>query len=200
MHESLEFQILSGIKIEDRNIFWKIYVAIMVSFLTIALGSMTVKKMIEKFKEYRIQKTVNVNIQERSPPISILNFVVDNSNEVQSFSHQLNNKKHNLPILNGFEMAVFGYVTIARIFTFSIFTLIYGENTEFIKYQIYMLRKLSFAFLLSVILPIIHLYKKKDFRLFISSNIIPKLYCFIRTKKSTKHKQPQTSDSVQTDE
>ena len=78
MHESLEFQILSGIKIEDRNIFWKIYVAIMVSFLTIALGSMTVKKMIEKFKEYRIQKTVHVNIQKQNPQIYIFNFVAYN--------------------------------------------------------------------------------------------------------------------------
>ena len=197
MHESLEFQILSGIKIEDRNIFWKIYVAIMVSFLTIALGSMTVKKMIEKFKEYRIQKTVHVNIQKQNPQISIFNFVADNSNEAQPFSDQLNNKKHNVPILNSFEMAVFGYVSVARILAFLIAYLIYGENTEFILHQIYILRKLSFAFLLSIILPMMYLYKRKDFRLFISSRIIPKLYCYIRIKKSTKPKQPQ---AVQTDE
>jgi hypothetical protein len=197
MHESLEFQILSGIKIEDRNIFWTIYVAVTVTILTVALGSMTVKKMIEKFKEYRIQKTVHVNIQKQNPQISIFNFVADNSNEAQPFSDQLNNKKHNVPILNSFEMAVFGYVSVARILAFLIAYLIYGENTEFILHQIYILRKLSFAFLLSIILPMMYLYKRKDFRLFISSRIIPKLYCYIRIKKSTKPKQPQ---AVQTDE
>ena len=172
----------------------------MVSFSAIAIGSMTVKRMIEKFKEYRIQKTVNVNIQEPSPPISVFNFVADNSNEVLPVSHLLNNKKHNVPILNGFEMAVFGYVTYSLIFTFSIFTLIYDENTEFMKHQTYMLRKLSFEFILSLILPIMYLYRRKDFRLFISSQIISKLYCYIRIKKSTNRIQPQTPDSVQTDE
>ena len=187
MYESLEFQILSGIKIKDRNIFWTIYVLIMLTVLTIALGSMTVKKMIEKFKEYRIQKTVHVNIQKLSPPISIFNFIADNSNEVQPISNQLNNKKHNVPILSGFEMAVFGYATVARIIAFAIVMLFYGENTEFIKHQTYMLRKLSFSIFFSLILPTMYLYKRKDLRQFISSNIIPKLYCYIRIKKSTKN-------------
>jgi hypothetical protein len=192
MYESLEFQILSGIKIKDRNIFWTIYVLIMLTVLTIALGSMTVKKMIEKFKEYRIQKTVHVNIQKQSPPISIFNFIADNSNEVQPFSNQLNTKKHNVPILSGFEMAVFGYATVARIIAFGIVMLFYGENTEFIKHQTYMLRKLSFSIFFSLILPTMYLYKRKDLRQFISSNIIPKLYCYIRIKKSTKNDNSQT--------
>ena len=200
MYESLEFQILSGIKIKDRNIFWTIYVLIMLTVLTIALGSMTVKKMIEKFKEYRIQKTVHVNIQKQSPPISIFNFVADNPNEVQPFSNQLNNKKHNVPILSGFEMAVFGYATVARIIAFGIVMLFYGENTEFIKHQTYMLRKLSFSIFFSLILPIMYLYKRKDLRQFISSNIIPKLYCYIRIKKFTKNDNSQTSASVTTNE
>ena len=187
MYESLEFQILSGIKIKDRNIFWTIYVLIMLTVLTIALGSMTVKKMIEKFKEYRIQKTVHVNLQKQSPQISIFNFIADNSNEVQPSSNQLNNKKHNVPILSGFEMAVFGYATVARIIAFAIVMLFYGENTEFIKHQTYMLRKLSFSIFFSLILPTMYLYKRKDLRQFISSNIIPKLYCYIRIKKSTKN-------------
>ena len=159
----------------------------MLTVLTIALGSMTVKKSIEKFKEYRIQKTVHVNIQKENPPISIFNFVADNSNEVQPFSDQLNNKKHNAPILSGFEMAVFGYATVARIIAFAIVYQFYGENTEFIKHQTYMLRKLSFAIFFSLILPIMYLYKRKDVRQFISSKIIPKLYCYIRIKKSTKN-------------
>ena len=199
MYQSLEFQILSGIKIKDENIFWTIYVAIMLIVLTIALGSMTVKKIIEKFKEYRIQKTVHVNIQKQSPPISIFNFVADNSNEVQPFSNQLNNKKHNAPILSGFEMAVFGYATVARIIAFATLDLCF-ENTEFIKHQTYMLRKLSFAIFFSLILPIMYLYKRKDVRQFISSKIIPKLYCYIRIKKSTKHTNSQTSESVSTND
>ena len=159
----------------------------MLIVLTIALGSMTVKKMIEKFKEYRIQKTVHVNLQKQSPPISIFNFIADNSNEVQPSSNQLNNKKHNVPILSGFEMAVFGYATVARIIAFAIVMLFYGENTEFIKHQTYMLRKFSFSIFFSLILPTMYLYKRKDLRQFISSNIIPKLYCYIRIKKSTKN-------------
>ena len=200
MHESLEFQILSGIKIIDRNIFWTIYVLIMLIVLTIALGSMTVKKMIEKFKEYRIQKTVHVNLQKQSPQISIFNFIADNSNEVQPFSNQLNNNKHNVPILSGFEMAVFGYANVARVIAFSIVMLFYGESTEFIKHQTYMLRKLSFSIFFSLILPIIYLYKRKDLRQFISSYIIPKLYCYIRIKKSTKNDNSQTQGSVSTNE
>ena len=172
----------------------------MLIVLTIALGSMTVKKMIEKFKEYRIQKTVHVNIQKQSPPISIFNFIADNSNEVQPFSNQLNTKKHNVPILSGFEMAVFGYATVARIIAFGIVMLFYGEKTEFIKHQTYILRKLSFSFFFSLILPTMYLYKRKDLRQFISSNIIPKLYCYIRMKKSTKNDNSQTQGSVSTNE
>ena len=175
MYESLEFQILSGIKIKDGNVFWTIYVAIMLIILTIALGSMTVKKIIEKFKEYKIQKTVHVNIQKQSPPVSIFAFVADNSNEVEPFSYQLqlNNIKHNVPILSGFEMAVFGYAAVARIIAFAIVFVFYSENTEFIKHQTYMLRKLSFAIFFSLILPIMYLYKRKDVRQFILSKIIP---------------------------
>ena len=87
---------------------------------------MTVKKMIEKFKEYRIQKPVHVNIQKQSPPISIFDFIADNSNKVQPFSNQLNNKKHNVSILSGFEMAVFGYATVARVIASGIVMLFYG--------------------------------------------------------------------------
>ena len=84
-------------------------------------------------------------------------------------------------------MAVFGYATVARIIAFAIVMLFYGENTEFIKHQTYMLRKFSFSIFFSLILPTMYLYKRKDLRQFISSYIIPKLYCYIRIKKSTKN-------------
>ena len=184
---------LSGIYLEDRNIFWTTYVGIMLCILTIALGSMTVKKMIEKFKEYKIQRTIHVNIQmdqlPKSPAMSVFNFVEQDKAEIGPPLDQINNKKHNVPILSGFEMAVFGYVSLARIIAFSVASLIYGDSDALIPHKIFLVRKVSFSFFFSFLLPIMYLYRRKDVRKFVFLKIVPNLYCYIRFKKKPKRKQ-----------
>ena len=60
MYESIEFQILSGIMVKEEPIFWSIYGTITLLIFVLAYGSITAKKLTEKSKEYKLQKSLRV--------------------------------------------------------------------------------------------------------------------------------------------
>ena len=60
MYESIEFQILSGIMLKEEPIFWSIYGTIMLLIFGFAYGFITAKRLTEKFKENKLQKSLRV--------------------------------------------------------------------------------------------------------------------------------------------
>ena len=70
-------------------IFWSIYMTIMLFVFGIAYGSIITKTFMEKFKEYKLQKTLKINIQTL------------NSNTSQDTPQRINNWKYNGPLLTG---------------------------------------------------------------------------------------------------
>ena len=61
MHESREFQVMSGIKVSYSEVYWTIFPIVFIIFAGIAYLLITFKKTVEKVKEYQIQKKENIS-------------------------------------------------------------------------------------------------------------------------------------------
>ena len=61
MHESREFQVMSGIKVSYTEVYWTIFPIVFIIFASIAYLLITFKKTVEKVKEYQIQKKKNIS-------------------------------------------------------------------------------------------------------------------------------------------
>ena len=72
MHESIEFQLLCGIMLEDRNIFWTLYMTSMLLIYGLALGYISVKEIKHIHK---MRMTIHVNIPEQPKPVSIFDYL-----------------------------------------------------------------------------------------------------------------------------
>ena len=60
MYESAEFQVLSGIMVSEELIFWPIYGMMTNIIFGLAFGSIAIKKIMEKFKECKLQQSLKV--------------------------------------------------------------------------------------------------------------------------------------------
>ena len=162
MYESIEFQVLSGIMVEEEPIFWTIYMTLMLFIFGMAYGSITTKKLMEKFKEYKLQKSAKVNIQENFFTISGLDKSQENK---MTTPLKVNNFKYNVPLLNGIHFAVLG-TTFFIIGTISHLFIIYVYATmedKMIPYQTYLYRRFFLgSILFSLVLPILYLASKRD--------------------------------------
>ena len=171
MYESVEFQVLSGIIVEEEPIFYPIYMTVMLFIFGLAYGFITTKKLTEKFKEYKLQKSLKVNIQDSFFTISGQEKSRVNKMETPM---KINNFKYNVPLLNGMHFAVLG-TTFFIIGTVSHFFFIYVYATmedKMIPYQTYLYRRIfSESILFSLVLPILYLATKRDLLRFMK-NII----------------------------
>ena len=66
MHEGSPFQIYTGIRVSYRNDFWPKFMMIVVLSASISCISLTWKKTLEKYKDYKIQKSINVNLESQN--------------------------------------------------------------------------------------------------------------------------------------
>ena len=130
----------------------------------IAYGSIAIKKFKEKFKEYKLQKNIQINL-----PKSISNNGQDQS---QENNLRFNNLKYNGPLLNGVQFLVLGTIVfiVGCFFIFHYFyDDVFSETDDTMKrYQTFVFRRFFyFGFLFSVVFPILYLATKKDLRRFI---------------------------------
>ena len=162
-HESLEYQILTGIRMSARTIFWPIYMTIILSLFGFAFGSITIKKFHEKLKEHNFQKNLNVKVNETISTVD-----VGQKKSVQNPPIVFNNSKHNIPLLNGIQFAILGAVFLVIITTFIFLFSYLGVyvNDRMIIYKSFLYRGYLNAFIFSIILPILYLATKEDFRRF----------------------------------
>ena len=162
MYESIEFQVLSGIMVKENSIFWPIYMTMMLFIFGMAYGSITAKKLMEKFKDYKLQKSSKVNIQENFFTIS----GQDKSRENKMTTPlKINNFKYNVPLLNGIHFTVLGTTFFIIVIT-STFLKLYVYATmedKMIPYQTYLYRRFILeSILFSLVLPILYLATNRD--------------------------------------
>ena len=149
--------------IED-SIFWPVYMNIMFLVFVIAYGSIAIKKFKEKFKEYKLQKNIQINLRK--------SISINGQDQSQENIIRFNNLKYNEPLLNGIQFLGLGTVIfIVQWFLSFLYFYddVFSENDDTMKrYQTFVFRRIYyFGFLFSVVFPILYLATKKDFRRFI---------------------------------
>ena len=130
----------------------------------IAYGSIAIKKFKEKFKEYKLQKNIQINLRK---------FISTNGqDQSQENILRFNNLKYNGPLLNSVQFLGLGTIIfiVGGFFSFLYFyDDVFSETDDTMKhYQIFVYRRIFyFGFLFSVVFPILYLATKKDLRRFI---------------------------------
>ena len=140
-------------------IFWSIYMTIMLFVFGIAYGSIITKTFIEKFKEYKLQKALKINIQTLISTTS------------QDTPQRINNWKYNGPLLTGLQMVLLGTITfiLGSLFHFFWFyvAVVSHVDDKMIIYQTFLFRRFVLRFLFDLVFPVLYLSKRKDLCRFI---------------------------------
>ena len=140
----------------EDSIFWPVYMILMLLVFGVAYGSIVIKKFTEKYKEYKLQKNLQINIGQDKSQENILHF---------------NNVKYNGPLLNGVQLLGLGTIMIivGGFFHFIYYYVSMFSEIEYtmIRYQTFIFRGFFLGFLWSVVFPILYLATKKDLRRFI---------------------------------
>ena len=146
--------------LNEDSIFWPIYMTIMLFVFGIAYGSIITKTFVEKFKEYKLQKTLKINIQTLISTTS------------QDKPQQINNWKYNGPLLTGLQMVFLGTITfiLGSLFHFfGFYVAVYSHiiDDNMIIYQTFLFRRFVVGFLFNLVFPVMYLSTRKDLCRFI---------------------------------
>ena len=147
----MHFQLLSGIKLKyGTKVYGPIFLSIIFLTSGIAFVSTNIKKVKEKYKEWKFHQKIVVNLNNQQPEDGQLKF---------------NNVKNNVPLLNGFEIVVL----VGFIVTICAVLLILNLTTNSSKYfhQQFVYKEFAMMLFYNVIGPAIYLIKKKDLRKYV---------------------------------
>ena len=156
MYEAKGFQLLSGIMVEEKVIFWPIFLNIIFFISGTSFVAIVFKIIQERWKEFKIKQKIQINLKKKPSRSNLLKF---------------NNIKHNLSILSGPQIAAISLLVLCL---FTIFHFV--EQTNFddkmIPYQIFLYRLLLIEpIVIRLIVPIWHLSVSKELREFIGMTI-----------------------------
>ena len=141
------FQLLSGIKFTLRpRLYGKIYFSII--FLTTAIAFVTtnIKKITERYKEWKFHRHIIVNLIEQPCEGQL----------------QFNNVKNNFPLLSGFQITLLVGFVLAGNITFWFLNYTFKDSMYF--YKQFLFKQFTLAFIFNIVVPLIYLIKKKMMR------------------------------------
>ena len=169
MYESKEFQLLSGIMVEEQIIFWPIFLNIIFSISGISFIAIVFKMIQERWKEFKIKQNIQINLKKKKQDGTVKRHWPSVSQVTSTL--QFNNVKHNLAILSGPQIAAISLLILGL---FTIFRFV--EQTNFddkmIPYQIFLYRQLLIEPIVTrLFVPIWHLSVSKELRVFIRMRI-----------------------------
>ena len=149
--DSRQFQLLSGIKLKIKirpNLYLPIYLSIIILTSTIAFVSANIKKMKERYKERKFHQNINVNLSEQQP--------------YEGQLPRVNNVKKNVPIFNGFQIAIVVGFILAIMITFVSLDYAFNDSKHF--YKQYVFKQFTAVFIYNIVIPLIYLTLKKKMR------------------------------------
>ena len=157
MHESREFQIISGIKVSYTEVYWMIFPIVFIIFAGIAYLLITFKKTVEKVKEYQIQKKENISTLV--------------SAQLKHFGtpapSSWNTAKYNPAVFTGSQIYVFNGLLVI----FCIIQLVVMDYYKSSGYESWLFTKIFIELFLFRIVGGIHLiWRRKDFIKFVKYN------------------------------
>ena len=144
----MHFQLLSGIQVSIRpRLHGPIYLSIIFLTSGIAFLITSIKKLKERYKEWKFHRNINVNLN------------IQHSHEGQM---QFNNAKNNFPLLTGFQIALLVGFVLAGNVTFWFLEFAFNDSKYF--YKQFLFKELALIFIYNIVIPLIYLIKKKNMR------------------------------------
>ena len=144
----MHFQVLSGIKITQRPRLYGQVISIIFLISVIALVVTNIKKMKERYKERKFHQNINVNLSEQQP--------------YEGQLPSVNNVKKNVPIFNGFQIAIVVGFILAIMITFVSLDYAFNDSKHF--YKQYVFKQFTAVFIYNIVIPLIYLTLKKKMR------------------------------------
>jgi hypothetical protein len=157
MHESREFQLMSGIKVSYTEVYWTIFPIVFIIFAGIAYLLITFKKTVEKVKEYQVQKKKNIStlVSAQSKYFGTL------------ATSSWNTSKDNPAVFTGSQIYVFNGLLVI----FCIIQLVVMDHYKSSDYESWLFTKIFIELFLFRIVGGIHLiWRRKDFIHFVKYN------------------------------
>ena len=134
----------------ETKVYGPVFLLIIFFISGIAFVITNIKKAKEKYKEWKLHQNIIVNLIIQQPQEGQLPY---------------NNVKNNVPLLNGFEIALsFGFMVVI-----CVVLLILNITTNCSKYfyQKFVYREFAMMFFYNIIYPVIYFIKKKDMRKYV---------------------------------
>ena len=158
MHESREFQVMSGIKVSYSEVYWTIFPIVFIIFAGIAYLLITFKKTVEKVKEYQIQTKENIS-----------NLV---SAQLKHFGtpapSSWNTAKYNPAVFTGSQIYVFNGLLVI----FCIIQLVVMDYYKSSEYESWLFTKIFIElFLFRIVGGVYYIWRGKDFIRFVKYDI-----------------------------
>ena len=135
MHESREFQVLSGIKVSYTIIYWTIFAIVFLIIVAISYTIISVKKILELVKDYQTQKLVNIAILESAQ--SIYSGIAVGTSTPSLW----NTTKYNPAIFNGLHICVFMGIGVIYMII-HIVVMEHFKSSQFVPYETWLFLKL----------------------------------------------------------
>ena len=141
MHESREFQVLSGIKVSYTEVYWTIYPIVFLIIVGISYTIISVKKILELVKDYQIQKSVNISILESAQAI------YSGTASETSTSSLWNTTKYNPAIFDGLHICIFIGIGVMYVII-QIVVMEHFKSSQFVPYETWLFLKLFIEILI----------------------------------------------------
>ena len=151
----------------ELNVFWKIYITITVLVSVVAFTSLNVKKMVEKFKEFKIRQGVTVMpIDSNEAEVQLVQ-----SNKTYTLNYfKFNNSKYNDPMFTGRQMACWATISFGLILGVIVFR---DFNEHVNPHQVFIYHTVIIEpIFIKMTIPTIYLAVRKDVRRFMCQEIM----------------------------
>ena len=150
--DTVHSQLLSGMKLTMRpRLYGPIYFSIIFLISAIAFIITNIKKMRERYEEWKFHQHINVNLNKQQPYEGQLQF---------------NNIKNNFPLLTGFQIALLVGFVFAGNMTFWFLDYTFNDSRYF--YKQFLFKQFTLIFIYNIVIPLIYLIKKKKMRKYVT--------------------------------
>ena len=141
MHESREFQLLSGIKVSYTEIYWTIFPIVFLIIVAISYTIISVKKILELVKDYQTQKMGKISIAILESAQSTYSGTASGTASKTSTPSLFNTTKYNPAIFNGLHICVFMGIGVIYVII-HIVVMEHFKSSQFVPYETWLFLKL----------------------------------------------------------
>ena len=158
--ETVHFQLLSGIKLRwGHKVYGPIYLSIVLLISTIAFVVTNIKKLNERYKEWKLHQNINLN----HIVLATMKYNLDANIQQPSPGHlKYNSIKNNVPLLSGFEIAVLVGFILAMCVAFFFLNMTTNDTEHF--YKQFVIKEFTLMSFYNIVCPVVYLIKKKKMR------------------------------------